>query len=166
MRVVGIATSVTEKTATVSFVVLEHRNDIDWSTDAVTVTDRFEVKVDEAPTAEQLGDLSERVEAHVRSLAVDGVAVRRADVSARPSKKEGPQFRLLLEGAIAGVSRRVVDDTVIRNGRSGASAYESGSSKATIDELAAKLIGEKKYTEATAAALSLLRPQHHALRAG
>jgi len=164
MRVVGIATSVADKTATVSFVVLEHRDDVDWSMGEVTITDRFEVKVDEAPTAEQLGDLSKRVEAHVHSLAVEGVAVRRADVPARPSKKEGPQFRLLLEGAIAATSRRLVDSTVIRNGRSCASAYESGSSKAAIDELAAALVGEKKYIEATAAALSLLRPQLHARR--
>ncbi len=153
MRAVGMATRVSDKTATVSVVLLDGEAE-PFVLDEVALVEKFDVKVDEAPLADQLGELANRVDGYLRSMAPDCVVVRRADVSSQPSKKEGPRFRLLLEGSITAVAKRLVPDTHLRNGRTCAASYPAQVNKEELDNIAESLVGVKKYGEAAAAALS------------
>jgi len=150
----GMATRVAEKTATVSVVLLEYASSGAFDVANVIVLDKFEVKVDEAALATQLGELATRIEGQLRSLSPDRVVVRRADSAMRPSNKEGPKFRLLLEGALTSAAQRIVSDTALLSGRTCASTFGTGATKDSLDALAMTLVGAKKYAEAAAAALS------------
>ncbi|MGN7778852.1 hypothetical protein ACTJJE_04950 [Mycolicibacterium sp. 22603] len=153
MRVMGLAVSINGKKITVAAVVLEDHAKPEDGFDRlrVSVEDSFEVKKAADDLAARLGELSKKVRGRVRSIAPDGIVVRRADRPQRPSNNEGPRLRLLAEGAIAAAAHEIVRNTAIRNGKDCGAAF--GTSKDGLDQEAEAIFGGK-YVEATAAALS------------
>jgi hypothetical protein len=121
---------------------------------SVETTEEFTSDDVDLPT--QLHDIARTVGSRLEGLDVDRVILRRADTPAVASKKEGPQLRLLAEGAAASAARATVVDTRIGSGKDvGAWA---GSDKATADAQAAQvLIAEgvdDRYCEAASAAIA------------
>lgn len=161
MRVLGLAIAVTNKRSTMRVVLLDDHCDRsdEPKLESITVEASFEIKSDQVELGVQLGEMAESISGRVRSLKPDLVVVRRADRPMKPSNKEGPRIRLLVEGAIAGAAYQVVHATVIRSGKDCGAAY--GKDKAGLDADSAALLGNK-YLEATAAALSGLFGQRGA----
>jgi hypothetical protein len=149
----GLAVSVNGKRTTVAVVVLDdHAQPAErLALQSVTVEETFKITADQIDLAVQLGDAARNLSGRLRSLRPDVVVVRRADQPTRPSNKEGPRLRLLMDGALTAAAQEVVSNTVIRNGKDCGAAY--GSSKGGLDADAEGLYGGQ-YTEATAAALS------------
>lgn len=118
-----------------------------------------EISADDVDVAEQLFGFARGVESRVKSLNVDRVIVRRADIPMVSSKKDAPRIRLLAEGAAVGGARSAIKDTRLAMGVELAQWY--GQSKSDLDHDAAALVaaaGEHgKYGEAAAAALAGLR---------
>ncbi|MGH3724610.1 MAG: hypothetical protein ACRDUS_10870 [Mycobacterium sp.] len=127
------------------------RPEDEFDEQALTVEDAFEVKEAEEDLAVRLGELSKKVRGRARSIAPNGVVVRRADRPQRPSNLEGPRLRLLAEGAITAAAHEVVSNTVIRSGKECGDKF--GSSKGGLAQAAETILGGK-YSDATAAALS------------
>ena len=104
---------------------------------------------------EQVHDLSSALGSRLDGLdQVDGVVIRRADVPVRASKAEGPKTRLLVEGGLIKACRQRVVDTICASARD--LAQSCGSNKADIDSQGEALIAVNKYSEAAAAAWSIL----------
>jgi len=153
MRVMGLAVSISGKKITVAAVVLDDhaRPEDGFDRQALRVEDSFEVKESVEDVAVRLGELSKKVRGRARSIAPEGIVIRRADRPKRSSNNEGPRLRLLAEGAVTGAAYEVVRNTVIRNGKDCGAAF--GTSKDGLDTEAETVLGGK-YAEATAAALS------------
>jgi hypothetical protein len=156
LRTLGIATRVSDKTAKVSLVVLQGGCGASFDILGVAVEAEFDLKVDEADLAQQLGTVAEHVRGEVRSIAPDRVVIRRADMPQRASNAEGPRFRLLLEGAITSAAQSQVGDTVLRGGKSCAAVFARNTTRDQLDAHGASLGVQKKNIEAAAAALSAL----------
>lgn len=153
MRVMGLAVSISGKKITVAAVILDDhaRPEDGFDRQALSVEDSFDVKEAVDDLAVRLGELSKKVRGRARSIAPDGIVVRRADRPQRPSNQEGPRLRLLAEGAVTAAAHEVVRNTVIRSGKDCGAAF--GTSKDGLDKEAETILGGK-YSEATAAALS------------
>ncbi|OZC78011.1 hypothetical protein CH251_04980 [Rhodococcus sp. 06-462-5] len=153
MRVMGLALSISGKKITVAAVILDDhaRPEDGFDRQAVSVENSFDVKADEDDLAVRLGDVAKSISGRARSIAPDGVVVRRADRPQRPSNQDGPRLRLLAEGAVTAAVHEVVRNTVIRNGKDCGAAF--GTVKEKLDEEAQAILSGK-YKEATAAALS------------
>ena len=153
MRVLGLATRVEKKRATVHAVVLDDGLDDTnrFDLDEVCVVEEFDIPVDEDELAAQLGDAGANIAGRSGSLSPDRVIIRRADRPARPSNMEGPRVRLLVDGALTASAQRVVPDTVLRAGKECGAAY--GVSKDELDEIAGSIVAARR-KEAAAAALS------------
>ncbi|SOJ58152.1 hypothetical protein MSIMFB_05632 [Mycobacterium simulans] len=149
----GLAVSISGKKITVAAVILDDHARLEDGFDrpALSVEDSFDVKEAVDDLAVRLGELSKKVRGRARSIAPDGIVVRRADQPKQPSNKEGPRLRLLAEGAVTAAAHEVVRNTVIRSGKDCGAAF--GTSKDGLDEVAETILGGK-YMEATAAALS------------
>lgn len=149
----GLAVSVSGKKVTVAAVILDDhaRPEDGFDRQALTAEDPFEVKEAEEDLAVRLGELSKKIRGRVRSIAPDGVVVRRADRPRQASNLEGPRLRLLAEGAVTAAAHEVVTNTVIRSGKDCGDKF--GTSKDELDREAEAILGGK-YSDATAAALS------------
>jgi hypothetical protein len=111
---------------------------------------------DDVDLPTQLHDIARTVGSRLEGLKVDRVILRRADTPTVASKKEGPQLRLLAEGAAASAARSTVVDTRIGSGREiGAWA---GSDKAAADAQAVQVLraggADDLYSEAASAAIA------------
>lgn len=153
MRVMGLAVSISGKKITVVAVILDDyaRPEDGFDRQALSVENSFDVKEAVDDLAVRLGELSKKIRGRARSIAPNGIVVRRADRPQRPSNQEGPRLRLLAEGAVTAAAHEVVRNTVIRSGKDCGAAF--GSSKDGLDKEAETIFGGK-YVEATAAALS------------
>lgn len=109
--------------------------------------------------ATQLHDTATAVRSRLKGLAVDRVVLRRADFPPRPSKKEGPRLRLLMEGAVVSAARSVVVDTRVGTGQDTGTWF--GSDKAGVDSASSALLSaagvSNDYVEATSAGLAGLK---------
>ena len=101
-------------------------------------------------TAQQAHDMATNLRNRLRGLQVDRVIVRKADRPPRPSNKEGPRLRLIIEGALIGAAKDEVDHSEIINGRD--AAGRTGLSKNDLDAAGRELSGEE--SQAAAAALA------------
>jgi hypothetical protein len=153
MKVMGLAVKITDQTVTVNVVVLDDHAATPDKFDIanVVVVDKFDVKSSDDDLATRLGEVAKAISGRTRSIAPDGVVVRRADRPQQSSNTEGPRLRLLAEGAVTAAVHEIMHNTVIRSGKDCGSAY--GAAKAELDA-AAESILDKKHCEATAAALS------------
>jgi hypothetical protein len=153
MRVMGLAASISGNKITVAAVILDDhaRPEDGFDRQALSVEDSFDVKEAVDDLAVRLGELSKKVRGRARSIAPDGIVVRRADRPQRPSNQEGPRLRLLAEGAVTAAAHEVIRNTVIRSGKDCGAAV--GTSKDGLDKEAETILGGK-YIEATAAAMS------------
>jgi hypothetical protein len=153
MRVMGLAVSISGNKITVAAVILDDhaRPEDGFDRQALSVEDSFDVKEAVDDLAVRLGELSKKVRGRARSIAPDGIVVRRADRPQRPSNQEGPRLRLLAEGAVTAAAHEVIRNTVIRSGKDCGAAV--GTSKDGLDKEAETILGGK-YIEATAAAMS------------
>jgi hypothetical protein len=151
VRIAGIAVNmVTPKRPALRLCILD---DVGGNA-AVTHTE--EISADDVDIVEQLFAVARGVESRLKSLSVDRVIVRRADVPTVASKKDAPRIRLLTEGAAVGASRAAVVDT--RLGMGVELAHWYGQAKNQLDASAASLVAaagmHSKYGEAAAAALA------------
>lgn len=150
MKTLGIAVAMKTRPI-LTFVVLEGwAPDVD-GTDSVIVQSKFEIPLEDRLLAAQLGEAAKSTRGRVQSLGPDAVVVRRADMSSRPSNREAPRTRLLIEGAIVAAAYAEVLATELLTGKECGRAY--GTDKASIEALADELV-PTKYKEATAAALA------------
>ena len=101
-------------------------------------------------TAQQAHDMATNLRNRLRGLQVDRVIVRKADRPPRPSNQEGPRLRLIIEGALIGAAKDVVDHSEIINGRD--AAGRAGLSKDELDAAGHELAGQE--SQAAAAALA------------
>jgi hypothetical protein len=115
-----------------------------------------EIPADDAEITEQLYQVGRSVESRLRGLNVERVIVRRADVPAMASKKDGPRVRLLIEGSVVSAARSIVTDTRLGMGKD--VAHWGGKLKDDLDEDAKQVVTganhQAKFTEAAAAALA------------
>lgn len=129
---------------------------VDDGSGNATVTHAEEISSDDVDIVDQLFTVARGVESRVKSLSVDRVIVRRADVPTVASKKDAPRIRLLTEGAAVGASRAAVVDTRLAMGVELAHWY--GQAKNDLDAAAVSLVAaagmHSKYGEAAAAALA------------
>lgn len=123
---------------------------------APRVIELFSMTTSETELVDQLHDLAQVFGNRLAGLGVERVVVRRADNPPRPSNKEGPKTRLLVEGALASVARRHVSHTRLMNGRDLAAYAGGGRNKAALDAEAGNLIGEPGHAASVAAALAVL----------
>jgi hypothetical protein len=154
MRVAGIAVEmVTPKRSALRLCVL------DDGPGSPTITDAEEIAADDVDVVEQLLAVARGVESRVKSLGVDRVIVRRADVPMVASKKDAPRIRLLTEGAAAGAARAAITDTRLAMGVELAHWCSQSKSDllAAADALVAAAGKHSKYGEAAAAALAGLQ---------
>ncbi len=126
---------------------------IDGPFTAPTVIEVFDLTTTETDTAGQAQDLSANLRNRLRGTTPDRVLVRRADFPPRPSNKEGPRLRLIIEGAIAAAAKEIVTYTVLLTGRD--AAARTSMTKDDLNGLAATLVGPKE-RQAGAAALAAL----------
>ena len=151
MRSMGIAVQMTAKGRPTARVVVVEGN---WA--GPTLFDSFDLTStdDDLPTL--LATLGAGLRARVKGLSPDQVVLRRADLPAVASKKEGPRVRLLAEGALAACARDEVSAVVLLTGKDLA-ARSPAASKADMDAHAEKVLpGEN--VEASSAALVGLAP--------
>jgi hypothetical protein len=151
VRIAGIAVNmVTPKRPALRLCVLE---DVGGQ---AAITHAEEISADDVDVVEQLFTVARGVESRLKSLNVDRVVVRRADVPTVASKKDAPRIRLLTEGAAVGASRAAVVDTRLAMGVE--LAHWCGEAKNKLDAAAASLVAaagkHSKYGEAAAAALA------------
>lgn len=110
---------------------------------------------DDVPLPEQLHDAYESVRSRVSGASVERAVIRRADRPPKPSGKEGPKLRLLMEGAVTSAAKSVVIDTHLGTGKDFGDWI--GSTKAKIESDAEALLSaqslKKAYVEATGAAI-------------
>src|SRR4051812_46432798 len=111
MRIAGIAVSmVTPKRPAVRVCIL------DDAVGKAAVSHAEEIPADDVDIVDQLFAVARGVESRLKSLSIDRVVVRRADVPTVASRKDAPRIRLLTEGAAAGASRAAVVDTRLAMG--------------------------------------------------
>lgn len=120
------------------------------------VAELFVVSTSEQDLVDQLHDLAQAFGNRLVGLDVDRIAIRRADIAKRPSNKEGPRARLLVEGALTLAARERVVDTLLASGRDLAVRSGGDRTKATLDEAAGTLTAESKFVGAVAAAFAIL----------
>src|SRR4051794_21739652 len=126
MRVAGIAVKILSRNRPgVRLVVVADGS----GAPSVEATEEFTSDDTDLPT--QLSVIAKTVESRLKGLSPDRVIVRRADIPKVPSKKPGPQLRLLAEGAAVSAARGIVVDTRIGPGKDIGSW--AGSDKATAD---------------------------------
>jgi hypothetical protein len=129
---------------------------LDDSGTNTAITHAEEISADDIDIVEQLFTFARGVESRLKSLSVDRVIIRRADVPTVASKKDAPRVRLLTEGAAVGASRAAVVDTRLAMGVELAHWY--GQPKNHLDAAAVTLVAgagmHSKYSEAAAAALA------------
>src|SRR5688572_4889340 len=106
MRAAGIAVEIPTKGRPVVRLVV---TDDSSGTTAIEATALF--TSDDVDLATQLDEMSEAVRSRLQALKVDRVVIRRADIPPRPSNREGPRLRLLMEGAVGAAARSAVLDT-------------------------------------------------------
>jgi hypothetical protein len=151
MRIAGIAVNmVTPKRPALRLCIL------DDSGGSAAVSHAEEISADDVDIVEQLFGVARGVESRLKSLGVDRVIVRRADVPTVASKKDAPRIRLLTEGAAVGAARAAVVETRLALGVELARWY--GQAKNDLEAAAASLVAgggmHSKYAEAAAAALA------------
>src|SRR4051812_19708670 len=111
MRIAGIAVSMpTPKRPALRFCILDDAGG------AAAVSHAEEISADDVDIVEQLFAVARGVESRLKSLGVDRVIVRRADVPTVASKKDAPRIRLLTEGSAVGASRAAIVDTRLAMG--------------------------------------------------
>lgn len=121
--------------------------------DQFLVDETFELVPRGDSLADRLGDLGAVFANRVKGLNPDAVVVRRAEQTARPSKKEGPKQRLLAEGALVYAAASVGVRVELLSGRD--LAQKSGTDKKAMDD-AAESLEPGMYKESVAAAMSIL----------
>ena len=121
--------------------------------DQMVVEETFELVPRGDTLADRLGDLGAAFANRVDGLNPDAVVVRRAEQTARPSKKEGPKQRLLAEGALVYAAASVGARVVLLTGQS--LAQKSGTTKREMDA-AAESLESGMYKGSVAAAMSIL----------
>ena len=151
MRIAGIAVKmVTTKRPTLHLCVL------DDGSGSPAVSHAEEISADDVDIVEQLLTVARGVESRLKSLNVDRVIARRADVPAVASKKDAPRIRLLTEGAAVAAARAAVVDVRLAMGVDLARWY--GQAKDDLDAAAGSLVASanthSRHTEAAAAALA------------
>jgi len=119
----------------------------------VTVETEFDLTLPDEDWAELASGYFRAVSGRVSTLTPDIVIVRRADMPARPTNKDGPRLRLVVEGAVTAAAHEHVANTHLRNGVACAHAYHR-SSKAALDADGAGLVDRSNRGPAAAAALS------------
>lgn len=151
MRVAGLAVSIpTRGRPVVRLVVLDN------ASGSADIAAAEEIPAADAEIAEQLYQVGRSVESRLRGLNVGRVIVRRADVPATPSKKDGPRLRLLIEGSVVSAARNIVTDTRLGMGKD--VAHWRGKLKDDLDQEAGQLMTsagrQGKFAEAAGAALA------------
>jgi len=150
MRVAGIAVDLPSSGRPAARLVV-----LSDSSGQLAIESTADFPSDDVELPVQLHDAAAALRSRLEGLAVDRVLLRRADRPPRASNAEGPRLRLLMEGALTSAAQSVVD-TRIGTGKDTGAWY--GSSKAGVDEAAAKLLGvhglHARYREATSAALA------------
>ena len=109
----------------------------------VTVETEFDLTLPDDDWAELADGYFRAVSGRVSTLRPDIVIVRRADMPARPSNKDGPRLRLVVEGAVTAAAHETVANTHLRTGVACAHAYNR-SSKAALDADATGLVQRKQ----------------------
>ena len=121
--------------------------------DQFLVDETFELVSRGDSLADNLGDLGAVFANRVKGLKPDAVVIRRAEQTARPSKKEGPKQRLLAEGALVYAAASVGVGVELLSGRE--LAQKSGTDKQAMDD-AAEALEPGTFRESVAAAMSIL----------
>ncbi len=147
----GIAVQMTGKGRPTARVVVVDGN---WANPARV--DGFELTSTDDGTPTQLATLAAGLRSRIKGLAPERVVVRRADLPAVASKKEGPRLRLLAEGALVASAREEVSDVLLLTGKDLA-ARSQAASKADMDTYAGSVLPSEN-VEAAAAALVGLVP--------
>jgi hypothetical protein len=129
---------------------------LDGAWGSATEIQRFDLTSSTDDLATILHDLGSGLRSHLSGLGADRVVIRRADLPAVASKREGPRVRLLAEGALAGAARDEINDVLVLPGKDLGGRTPAGS-KAGLDAEAALLV-QASHVEAAAAALSGLVP--------
>jgi hypothetical protein len=158
MITLGVAVEMTKpKRPTAWMVLLDDGGQTPVGDDisGVTVLEQFAFTSADEPYPSILAMFASNLRVRLRDRAVDAVTVRRADKPQRPNNTDGPRYRLLAEGALAGAAREIVPATSLRTGADIGQAW--GGSKAGTDTLGAQIATDPKYAEAAAAALAALR---------
>jgi len=143
MRVAGLVVEIARRPSA-SVVVLE------GSFRDPNIVEIFHLTTTGNDTAQQAHDMATNLRNRLHGLQIDRVIVRKADRPPRPSNKEGPRLRLVVEGALIGAAKDVVDHSEIINGRDAAGRV--GISKSALDAAGRELSGEE--SQAAAAALA------------
>lgn len=123
---------------------------LEGSLDGPQIVEIFHLNTAEDATARQAHDVATNLRNRLRGLRVEHVIVRRADRPPRASNQEGPRLRLIVEGALVGAAKDVVDQSEIVNGRD--LAARLGLSKEELDAAGAELLEDE--FQAAAAALA------------
>jgi hypothetical protein len=158
VRVVGIVVDVRGTSRPACSVTL-----LDDASGKPEIQSAFELTSSEEAVAQQLNTLQTSLKTRLKGLLpLDRVVVRRADVSPRPSNKEGPRLRLMAEGALIAAAAGVVPDTLVGAGLELGRWH--GSDKTSVDTAGAALVSEagltgtaalrRQYSAASAAALA------------
>lgn len=119
----------------------------------MTLETEFDLTLPDDDWAELAIGYFRAVSGRVSTLSPDIVIVRRADMPARPTNKDGPRLRLVVEGAVTAAAHEHVANTHLRTGVACAHAYHR-SSKAVLDADAAGLVERSNRAQAAAAAMS------------
>lgn len=151
MRVFGLAVSIVKSSPVVKVAVLSAPEET-AELSSLQLEENFEIPAGQGDIATQVELVASALESRIQSLKPDLVAVRAADHSPRARQTSGPRLRLLIEGAITAAAKRLVARTSIRTGKDWGAAY--GASKDKVDS-DASIIADKKFIEATAAALGI-----------
>jgi hypothetical protein len=152
MRALGIVVQPSSTSIRVRCVVLS------GTTTTPTFEDSFELtspcrSPDEV--APMLGNLARGLQTRLAGLAVDAVAVARANVAPTGTRQESRLRRLMVEGALAAVAHIHGSNTLIDH--KSELARRVGSQLTPAAQRATELAGDD-YTEAAAAALAVLSP--------
>ena len=155
MRTAGVAVAMASRGRPTTYLVIA---DDSGGTVRIYASDKFPADAS-ADLATRLLDTAEAVRSRLQGLEVARAVVRRADRPRQANNKDGPRFRLLMEGAVTSAARGVVVDTVIGTGADTGAWY--GTSKRDLDSAAGRLVADaglhEDYTEAASAALAALR---------